>query len=86
MEIEPRIFKWVYIKGHMEVVKLKKKYHPRNRIRYRLNHNYQDRLSLPQPIAEFEERDDKDKYIRMLVEYTPINIPPIPILESQRDY
>jgi len=86
MEIEPRIFKWVYIKGHMEVVKLKKKYHPRNRIRYRLNHNYQDRLSLPQPIAEFEERDDKDKYIRMLVEYTSINIPPIPILESQRDY
>lgn len=28
MEIDSRIFKWIYIKGHMEVVKLKKRYHP----------------------------------------------------------
>ena len=68
MEIDVRLFKWLYIQGSMEVVKLKKRYHPRNRIRYRLYHNYQTQLSLPKPIARFEERDDKDKYIRMLSE------------------
>lgn len=86
MEIDAKLFKWVYIKGHMEVVKLKKKYHPRTRIRYRLNHNFHDKLSLPHPIAEFEERDDKEKYMRMLAEYTPVNIPSIHILESHSDY
>ena len=86
MEIEDRLFKWIYIKGHMEVVKLKKKYHPRNRIKYRLYHNFQDILTLPQPIAKFEERDDKEKYMRMLAEYTPVNVPPMRILESQQDY
>lgn len=86
MEIDVRLFKWLYIQGSMEVVKLKKRYHPRNRIRYRLYHNYQTQLSLPKPIARFEERDDKDKYIRMLSEYTPVEIPPISILESHKDY
>lgn len=41
---------------------------------------------LPKPIAEFEERDDKERYMRMLAEYTPVNIPPIHILESHSDY
>lgn len=85
-EIDTRIFKWVYIKGNMEVVKLKRRYHPRSRIKYRLYHNYQDKLTLPKPIARFEERSDKAKYIRMLSEYTPVTIPPIHILESQKDY
>ncbi|GAY30676.1 RNA-directed DNA polymerase [Prevotella sp. MGM2] len=86
MEIDIRLFKWLYIQGSMEIVKLKKRYHPRNRIRYRLYHNYQTQLSLPKPIARFEERDDKAKYIRMLSEYTPVEIPPISILESHKDY
>lgn len=86
MAIEPKLFKWIYIKGHMEVVRLKKKYHPKNRIKYKLFNNIQDELSLPEPIAEFEDRDDKEKYIRMLSEYTPIDIPPMKVLESQLDY
>lgn len=86
MEIESRLFKWIYIKGHMEVVSLKKKYHPRNRIKYKLLNNIQDKLSLPQPIAEFEDREDKEKYIRMLSEYTPVDIPSIKVLENQLDY
>ncbi len=86
MEIEPRLYKWIYIKGHMEVVRLKKKYHPRNRIKYKLFNNLQDKLRLPEPIAEFEDREDKEKYIKMLSEYTPVELPSLKELESQLDY
>lgn len=82
MEITPELFKWLYIKGHMEVVALKRKYHPKNRIRYRTYHGFNDKLSLPRPIANFEERSDKPRYVRLLQEYRPVNIPPISTLEK----
>lgn len=75
--IDPRLFKWVYIKGSMESVALKKKFHPLRRIRHRLEIGQYDRLKLPKPIAEFEEREDKPKYMRMLKEYSPVSIPPM---------
>lgn len=73
-KIDKRLFKWIYIKGHMEVVALKRKYHPKNRIKYRLYRGLKDKLCLPEPIARFEERDDKGKYIRMLEEYEPVEV------------
>ena len=84
-EIDKRLFKWIYIKGRMEVVALKRKYHPQSRIKYRLYNGFDDKLLLPRPIADFEERDDKQKYIRLLEEYTPVNIPPISMLEKMHE-
>lgn len=75
--IEPRLFKWIYIKGNKEVVTLKKKYHPLRRIQYRLQNGQYDQLKLPSPIAKFEEREDKSKYVKLLQEYSPVHIPSI---------
>lgn len=55
-EIDLRLFKWIYIAEDMKVIRFKKKYHPRNRIKYRLNHNYREPLTLPEPIMEFNEQ------------------------------
>lgn len=83
--MDERIYKWVYIKGHMEVVALRKRFHPRNRIRYRLYNGFKEKIRLPRPIARFEERDDKEKYVRMLSEYQPVNIPPLKQLYQMSD-
>lgn len=82
-EIDKRLFKWIYIKGHMEVVALKRKYHPKSRIKYRLYRELKDPLRLPQPIARFEERDDKEKYTRMLEEYEPVDVPSISTIKKR---
>ncbi len=82
-EIDKRLYKWIYIKGNMEVVALKRKYHPKARINYRLSHGLNHKLSLPKPIAVFEEREDRAKYIRLLAEYTPVDILPISKLKKE---
>lgn len=82
-EIDKRLYKWIYIKGNMEVVALKRKYHPKTRINYRLSHGFSHKLSLPKPIAVFEEREDKTKYIKLLAEYTPVDILPISKLKKE---
>ena len=81
--IDKRLYKWIYIKGSMEVVALKRKYHPKSRINYRLSHGLNHKLSLPKPIAVFEEREDRIKYIRLLAEYTPVDILPISKLKKE---
>lgn len=81
--IDKRLYKWIYIKGSMEVVALKRKYHPKARINYRLSHGLNYKLSLPKPIAVFEEREDRIKYIRLLAEYTPVDILPISKLKKE---
>lgn len=82
-EIDKRLYKWIYIKGNMEVVALKRKYHPKTRINYRLSHGLNHKLSLPRPIADFEEREDRTKYIRLLAEYTSVDIFPISELKER---
>ena len=67
----------------MEVVALKRKYHPKTRINYRLSHGLNHKLSLPRPIADFEEREDRTKYIRLLAEYTSVDIFPISELKER---
>lgn len=53
--IKPELFKYVYIKGHMEVVKLKKKYHPRNKIKRKVYMGKLGKLRVPEPIFLFDD-------------------------------
>lgn len=82
-EIDKRLYKWIYIRGNMEVVALKRKYHPKTRINYRLSHGFSHKLSLPKPIAVFEERKDRIRYIKLLAEYTSVDILPINELKKK---
>lgn len=74
-DITPELFKYVYIKGHMETVALKKKYHPKTKLNKRVRAGTLGMPRLPAPIALFEEREDKMKYLKMLSECTLIQIP-----------
>jgi len=82
-EMRPDLYKWVFIKGHMEAVVLKKKCHPKHRISYRLYKGYSDKIKMPRPIAVFNDREDKSKYQQMLAEYEEVSIPPMKQLMTQ---
>ena len=82
-EIEPRLFKWLYIKGHFEVLSIKKKYNPNRRIRYRLRKGYKDKMTLPKEIASFSPLPGDEKYDIRMKEYKPVRIKPLRKLERK---
>lgn len=82
-EIEPRLFKWLYIKGHFEVLSIKKKYNPNRRIRYRLRKGYKDKMTLPEEIASFSPLPGDEKYDIRMKEYKPVRIKPLRKLERK---